>query len=88
MRTAERRFEELVVAVRWGFATAWSKKGQRAYERARRKASRRPVGLTGKALEQAMSGVIAMHPEFVKGFKRPPHLQPRALRRAGRQGQG
>lgn len=47
----------------------------------------RPVGLTGKALEQAMSAVIAMHPEFVKGFKRPPHLQPRALRR-GRKGQG
>jgi hypothetical protein len=74
--------------VAWGYSIARSKKARRAYDRARRRTTTQPVGLTGKALEQAMSGILALHPEFLKGYKRPPHLQPRALRRAGRKGQG
>jgi hypothetical protein len=78
-RAAETRFLEAVEAVRTGYVIANSKKANREWQRHRAKASKRQVGLTGKALETAMSGLLLTHPEFLKGVPRPRNLQPRSL---------
>jgi hypothetical protein len=58
---------------------ARSKDALREWQRHRSKGEKRSVGLSGQALERAMSSLIVTHPEFVKGARRPRSLQPRSL---------
>ena len=58
---------------------ARNKDALREWQRHRTKGEKRSVGLSGQALERAMSSLIVTHPEFVKGARRPRSLQPRSL---------
>ena len=78
-QTSEVRFRDAVAAVQIGYVIARNPKALREWQRLRPKGARQQVGLTGEALDRAMSGIIATHPEFLKGVPRPRHLQPHAL---------
>jgi hypothetical protein len=55
----------MVEAVRVGTVLAHDAKAARRWHSRRRRAEGKPAGLTGMALERAIAGLAAAHPEYI-----------------------